>query len=1146
MTTSSAPVTGPLGCTGEVEGLKTHISTAFGGVLHRAASNQLERGLDPGGSTRLAGLERLTPGQLRERTARHPVSTPAPEVSPKGRGRHAYDSEPGRRARQEPTSKRPRSYLALLRAAVAAVTKSDSCRYTCFYCESRFKYMGTRSTHMERVHKNQITSSKSKRSSEQAELGHYPDGASTGEDSHHKSVPSVARSRTSEYPGISDGRQKTSRAGVAGVGRGSFEASEPGTSAESPREPARPHRAELLAGKDALAAHGTEDHPASVATTSSDTPTEQMDCSDEAEGLKTHILTAFGGLLDRALSSHLERGLSPGKLLYATTPDAETVKRKAMAALHELAVQRCRCCRGSQSQADQETRFPQVPASGRESAAGVEEGAASGSPPVETDQLTPPKWEIQQVCVKEETPFLHECKMPDDFDTPQDPPSIEEEVLEDPAADSGFSVFIKEDPDLDLGVDATDNKEAATRGYTSDITCTGPAVPDASHLGSGYCEEDAPADDVTTTLTGGAGTLTSAAVVTADSSGCGTESDSRGTTASSAANATGDELLLTGGGSASTANTKPPFSYRMLIAMAIIQSPHRRLTLWEIFTYLVSSFPYFRRHKKVWQNSVRCCLWSYKCFVKVRGERGDDSGRYCSYWTLDPQCEEMFENGKFCCRHVKRPTCRGLEVAVPARRVHSHLSRREHHRRQHDTPYTGPAEYRQLPETGDGTAVSGAEMRLSSPLYISTATSTSAGSSVSEVGSTGRAALESSHSGRGRRDCDTRTWDETKLAEAATVSISASGHTAVGDGCGGTATGSGTGGVDEERLSGDAGSARTVDTKPPICYAKLIAMAIADSPQRRATVTEIYAYIVSHFPYYERNKKVWQKSIRNILSLGRYFVKVAREDGDRKGKCCCFWMLNWKYKDRFASTNFRWKQSPKRPLHRGPKAITAPLAPCDKTVTALHCTSTATPTSTTVSVSGVGSPGKDTHNSFHPRSDRSWDFSASGATPSVSYTPAATVTMTGGGDDCTNSGGTAVCSAAGGATEEERRGDAGSARTANTKPPFCYVMLAAMAIAHSPHRRATQSEICTYIENRFPYFGRKKKVWRSSVRAYLSLGKYFVRVPREDGDHREHYWTLGPQYEDVFNYGSFRDYPCVKRTFCRQCEKQPFLGPWER
>ncbi|XP_049796138.1 uncharacterized protein LOC126212776 [Schistocerca nitens] len=667
-----------------------------------------------------------------------------------------------------------------------------------------------------------------------------------------------------------------------------------------------------------------------------------------------------------------------------------------MAALHELAVQRCGCCRGSQT--DRESRFPHslAPPSGSEGTAGPEEGAASGSPLVETDQLAPPKWEIRQVCVKEETPPE---VLADDPVSISDAQIIKEEVLEDPAADSGFSVFIKEDPDLDLGVDANDNKEAATSGYTSDITR--PAVwRDVREW-----QILLPAREET-------------------------------------------ELQGSRGGGAHAPFASAPRPPRT-------PPPATRHTLHEP--------------------------------VRIPAAAGDRRRR---------------------CRRRRR------DATVPSalhwvRGLHASLSH-------------------------------------------STATSTPAGSSVSEVGGTGRAALDSSQSGsgRGRRGGENRTWDETKLAEAATVPTSASGRTATGDGSGGTATGSATGGVDEERLFGDTGSARTVDTKPPICYAKLIAMAIADSPQRRATVTEIYAYIVSHFPYYERNKKAWQKSIRNILSLGKYFVKVPREDGNRKGECCCFWMLNWKYKERFASANFRWKQSTKRPVRRGPKAITTPLAPCEKTVTSLHCARTATPTSTRVSVSDVGNPGKDASDSSHPYGDHSRDFSASDAMTSVSDAATATTSSgignCGGRDNYANSGGTTVCSAASGVNEEQRRGGAGSASTANTRPPFCYVMLAAMAIAHSPHRRATQSEICAYIENRFPYFDRKKKVWRSSVRAYLSLGKYFVKVPREDGDHGEHYWTLDPQYVDVFNFGGFRDYPCVKRTFCRRCEKQPFLGPRER
>ncbi|KAG5675280.1 hypothetical protein PVAND_005194 [Polypedilum vanderplanki] len=107
-----------------------------------------------------------------------------------------------------------------------------------------------------------------------------------------------------------------------------------------------------------------------------------------------------------------------------------------------------------------------------------------------------------------------------------------------------------------------------------------------------------------------------------------------------------------------------------------------------------------------------------------------------------------------------------------------------------------------------------------------------------------------------------------------------------------------------------------------------------------------------------------------------------------------------------------------------------------------------------------------------------------------------------------------------------------SERNGNSKPPYSYVALIAMAIANSSNKRATLSEIYNYITQRFPYFEKNKKGWQNSIRHNLSLNECFIKIPREGGGERKgNYWTLDPQYDDMFENGNYRRRRRMKRPY---------------
>lgn len=90
---------------------------------------------------------------------------------------------------------------------------------------------------------------------------------------------------------------------------------------------------------------------------------------------------------------------------------------------------------------------------------------------------------------------------------------------------------------------------------------------------------------------------------------------------------------------------KPSYSYAMLIGMAILRAPSRRLTLAQIYKWISDTFAFYRNSQETgWQNSIRHNLSLSKSFSKQERPK-DDPGKG-HYWVINPGFEKQYHKVK--------------------------------------------------------------------------------------------------------------------------------------------------------------------------------------------------------------------------------------------------------------------------------------------------------------------------------------------------------------------------------------------------------------------------------------------------------------------------------------------------------------------
>lgn len=99
-----------------------------------------------------------------------------------------------------------------------------------------------------------------------------------------------------------------------------------------------------------------------------------------------------------------------------------------------------------------------------------------------------------------------------------------------------------------------------------------------------------------------------------------------------------------------TQEMKPHETYIELIVRAILSTPHMKMNLPEIYTWITNNYPYFLTAPKTWKNAVRHNL-SMNEFFRKSGRAGNGRG---SFWNIHPACIAAFQMGDYRRREARQ------------------------------------------------------------------------------------------------------------------------------------------------------------------------------------------------------------------------------------------------------------------------------------------------------------------------------------------------------------------------------------------------------------------------------------------------------------------------------------------------------------